>query len=469
MQGDELQRAVAFYFFARDYGGSDPAWYRRALRSNAKDVAEAFVRVYRSRIRRDSGVDQHLRSLTRDDSHAEVARIAVPRLLKSFPAKATARQIFYLDYLIPAALEHLDRDELASIVHSKLESSRLRIGQRVRWLATGMLLRDPQPGAQLDRFLAEGSDVRVRELAVFLKQLPALSRRIRSVSAPDLGMLVQRLGGYFAPHSAGAPSYISHKAVEAIQTGGIIQEALDALARLPSPEATELIQALADDDDLAAWRRGIIKARDTQRIARLDAEFVPPTIPDVLCVLEGSRPASAADLAALVVDRVVLVGERVRDGDANMWRQFWNEGRRGVPDSPKTEPSCRDALLSALRPDLPSGVSVEKEASHAGDRKADLQVSFRDFAVPVETRMSSSRDLWTAIDTQLIPRYARDPRSGGHGVYVVFWHGADYAKIPTPKGRPPRTSSELEERLVQELNAAVRQKVGVIVLDVSPP
>ena len=469
LQGEELQRAVAYYFFAREYGGSSPVWYRRALRSNAKDVAEAFVRVYRSRIRQDAGVDEHLRSLTRDDSHAQVARLAIPRLLKSFPAKATAAQAFYLDNLIPAALKHLDRDELASIVRYKLESSSLRIGHRVRWLATGMLLGDQQSGTHLDRFLAEGSDVRVQELAAFLRQLPALPTRVRSLSAKDLGMLVQRLGGYFVPHSAGAPGYISHREVEAIQTGGVVQVVLKGLSRRPSPAATELIQALVDDDDLAAWRRAITEARDIQRLARLDAEFVPPTIPDVLSVLEGGRPASAADLAALVVDRVVAIGERVRDGNANMWRHFWNEGRWGVSESPKTEPSCRDALLSALRPDLPGGVSVEKEASHAGDRKADLQVSFGDFAVPVETKLSSSRDLWTAIETQLIPRYTRDPRSGGHGVYVVFWHGAEDAKRPTPKGRPPRTAPELQDRLIRELDPAVLQKVGVIVLDVSPP
>ena len=71
LEGGVLQRALGSFFLAEGYDGSGPAWYRRALRSDPEDVADAFVKVYRSRIRRSSGVDRHLRALTRDESHAE--------------------------------------------------------------------------------------------------------------------------------------------------------------------------------------------------------------------------------------------------------------------------------------------------------------------------------------------------------------------------------------------------------------
>ncbi|MDE2764762.1 MAG: hypothetical protein OXK74_18570, partial [Gemmatimonadota bacterium] len=64
LEGGVLQRALGSFFLARGYDGPEPAWYRRALRSDPEDVAGAFVRVYRSRIRRSSGVDRHLRALT---------------------------------------------------------------------------------------------------------------------------------------------------------------------------------------------------------------------------------------------------------------------------------------------------------------------------------------------------------------------------------------------------------------------
>lgn len=468
LKGDALQRALAAFFFARGYETAEPAWYRRALGSDPEDVAEAFVKVYRSRAGQSSGVDSHLRALTGAGSHAEVARMALPRLLKSFPAKATADQVFQLDYLIPAALERLDRDELASIVRRKLELSSLRVGHRVRWLATGMLLGDSLLAEQLNRFLADGRDGRVREFAAFLK-VRKVAQRVGSLPARSLAMIVRSLGGYFAPASGGVSGYMSQEADEALQADGLVRTALEALSWFPSPEATQLIKSLLDDEDLAAWREPVTEALDAQRVVRLDAEFEPPTIRDVVSVLKGGRPAGAADLAALTVDGILAVGEQVRDGDADLWRHFWSEGKHGKPEKPKIEPSCELALLAALRPQLPKRVRVDSEARYAGGRRADLQVSFGDFAVPVETKMSSSRDLWTGVADQLIPRYTRDPRSDGYGIYVVFWHGPDHAKSPTPKGRPARTPDELQNRLTQQLTAEAQRKVSVIVLDVSPP
>ena len=468
LEGDELQRALGSFFLARDYEGPAPLWYRTALRSEPEDVADAFVRVYRSGIRRSSGVDSHLRALARGESHGSVARAALPRLLRSFPVKATVSQVFYLDYLIPAALERVDPAELAPVVHRKLESASLRIGHRIRWLATGMLLGDQQLGDELDRFLADGSEARVRELAAFLRG-EAVSRRVGSLSARSLAMLVRRLGRYFDPHSAGAPRQISHEVAEALQTGVLIRAALDSLSFHPSAEATDLIRVLLDDETLTAWREAIAEASDAQRMARLDAEFEPPTVPDVVSALKDGWPASAADLAALAVDRIRAIGDQVRDGDADAWRLFWSEGDRGRPKAPKIEPSCQLALLRELRHQLPERVRAEAEARHAGGTRADLQVSFGDFAVPIETKMSSSRDLWTGVTAQLIPRYTRDPRSDGYGIYVVFWHGPDHARRPSPEGKPPRTPAELEDRLTQPLATKAQRKVSVIVLDVGPP
>ena len=463
-----LQRALGSFFLARGYDGSEPAWYRRALRSDPEGVAAEFVKVYRSRIRRSSGVDRHLRALTRAESHAEVARAALPRLLKSFPAKAMAEQVSFLNYLIPAALEHVDRDELASVVHRKLELASLRIGHRLRWLATGMFLGDPLLAEQLYHFLSDGSDGRAREFAAFLR-VRAVSKRVRSLPSRSLAMLVRRLGGYFPPVSGGVRGHMSFEADEALQTDGLIRAALDALSHRHTPEATELFQALLDDEELADWREPIAEASDAQRVARLDAEYEPPTIAAVASVLKDGHPASAADLAALAVDRILAIGEQLRDGDADAWRPFWSEGKHGKPNTPKIEPSCRQALLLALRPKLPERVRVEAEVRHAGDKRADLQVSFGDFTVPIETKLSSSRDLWTAVMAQLMPRYTRDPRTHGYGVYVVFWHGPEHAKRPTPVGKPPRTPDELQDRLTRQLPSEARRKVSVIVLDVSPP
>ena len=63
----------------------------------------------------------------------------------------------------------------------------------------------------------------------------------------------------------------------------------------------------------------------------------------------------------------------------------------------------------------------------------------------------------------------RDPGSDGYGIYVVFWHGPEHAKRPTPTGTPPQTPGELQDRLTQQLPSEAQRKVPVTVLDVSPP
>ncbi|MYA16915.1 MAG: hypothetical protein F4Z28_09190 [Gammaproteobacteria bacterium] len=254
---------------------------------------------------------------------------------------------------------------------------------------------------------------------------------------------------------------------ETLQTDGLIRTALDSLSFHPTPEATDLFQVLLKDERLAAWREPVAEASNAQRVVRLDAEFAPPTVRDVVSVFNDGRPANAADLAALVVDRIRAIGEQVRDVDADLWRPFWSEGKHGKPKTPKIEPSCQLALLHELRHQLPERVRAEPEVRHAGGTRADLQISFRDFAVPVETKLSSSRDLWTGATAQLIHLYTRE--SDGYGIYVVFWHGPEHAKSPSPRGKPPRTPAELQDRLTQQLATEAQRRVSVIVLDVSPP
>ena len=102
---------------------------------------------------------------------------------------------------------------------------------------------------------------------------------------------------------------MSFEVDEALQTDGLIRTALEALSYRHTPEATELLQSLLDDGELAEWREPIAEAFDAQRVARLDAEFEPPTILDVASVLKDGHPANAADLAALAVENT---GRRTR-------------------------------------------------------------------------------------------------------------------------------------------------------------
>jgi len=87
----------------------------------------------------------------------------------------------------------------------------------------------------------------------------------------------------------------------------------------------------------------------------------------------------------------------------------------------------------------------------------------------VEIKKTDSKDLWTAIEDQLIARYTRDPRSGGYGIFLVLWFGADHLRRSPPSGTRPRTREELRRMLEGLLIQEQRRTITVIVVDVSAP
>ena len=115
-------------------------------------------------------------------------------------------------------------------------------------------------------------------------------------------------------------------------------------------------------------------------------------------------------------------------------------------------------------------IDAQAEAHYADGKRSDIRVSFGGFNVPVEIKKSCSRDLWSAIETQLIAKYTRDPGANGHGIYLVFWFGRTERCRPTPgEGTPPKSAVDLEERLRDPLSAGERRKISICVIDVSEP
>jgi hypothetical protein len=91
--------------------------------------------------------------------------------------------------------------------------------------------------------------------------------------------------------------------------------------------------------------------------------------------------------------------------------------------------------------------------------------------LPIEAKRHMHDDLWSAIEAQLIPRYTRDPKSGGFGLYLVFWFGEGAGRLP----RPPRgighptNAVELRDALACTIPADHRGRIAVVCLDLSPP
>lgn len=102
---------------------------------------------------------------------------------------------------------------------------------------------------------------------------------------------------------------------------------------------------------------------------------------------------------------------------------------------------------------------------------AHERIGRRSYAIPVEVKKNSHSQLWSAIETQLIAKYTRDPRSSGFGIYVVLWFGAEHTTVVPPCGHHPKpsTPADLKRCLEEGLTKERLRMVKVVVIDVSCP
>ena len=237
---------------------------------------------------------------------------------------------------------------------------------------------------------------------------------------------------------------------------------IDIVTKRPDAMATTLLQDLGKDAALSRWHEYLKRAAREQRNLRRNAEF-RPSVRTVIDALGGNAPANAGDLAALAYDELAKLGREIRDGQTSDWRQYWRTER-----DHQHENDCRDRLLSDLRPRLLRFKAMaDKEPPYTDDRRADIRVSYDCFNVPIEIKLSDSKDLWIAIRDQLIPRYTRDPGAAGHGMLLVFWFGQQFCR---PKaGKRPASAAELQASLVDSLPPDVSRLVKVLVIDVERP
>ena len=476
---DGIRRAVGFYYISwhRDSlngwyrPAAVPAWYDGVVGSHPGLVAESLVAVHASRIRRKIDRTAHLASIAGDAKYRELARLAVPSLLRTFPARCTRPQHSALRYLLWASVRYMP-DELTSWAGKKLARQSMDVAQRALWLGAGMLASPKQYLAEAMKFVREGSPARVRQLVEFVApdEMPLLAMEW---SPEHLATAVRGVGARVAPWRPVLNNQKAHIMTLAELTADkvrrLISAWLDGLAKDPGAEAADALNSLADEQQLAPWRHDILAARDQQADLRRAYLHRVPTADQVQRVLRDAEPANPGDLAALVVDRLKQLARNIRDGNTSDWRQYWNEGDHREPTEPKHEDSCRDALLSDLRNLLPTRVDAQLEGRYADDKRADIRVAYDGHAIPVEVKKNTHRKLWSAINDQLIAKYVRDPESGEFGVYLVLWFGASRTKTLPPSGRLPKTPDELQERLEDQLPRDKRRKIKVVVVDVSRP
>ena len=239
----------------------------------------------------------------------------------------------------------------------------------------------------------------------------------------------------------------------------------------PSPAATQAIEELSRESSAEPWEPAIANARERQARKRREHEYEHSDMGKVVQTLDGGAPVNAGDLAALVFDELEALSLKIRNGSTSDWRQHWNVDRHNRPTNPRPENSCRNAVLSDLQERLGRlGIDAQPEAIYTGDNRSDIRVSFDGFSVPVEVKRSCHTEIWTAVHSQLIAKYTRDPEAAGYGVYLVFWFGDSENCRPTKCGDwTPETAEDVRLRVEQSLDDSERRLISVCVVDVSTP
>lgn len=458
---DQIRKALAFYF-CTPHAGYVPEWYRRLLETRAHLVADVQVEFAISEFRRSREGVYNLWNLAHDPEHAEIARLASLALLRTFPNRCSLKQIKSLDYLLWAALQHADAGAFRSLIDRKLSRRTMNVAQRVRWLAVAAVVF---PGEYDDRLgdFVEGHKRRSQFLAEFFSPEDRVRFSFSDLDSCFLKLLIRLIGRHFGPDEWGSGS---GWVTPAMKSSDLVRNLIQQLANLATKSAGVALAELVSDEALASWHGLLSHMQRTQDVIRRDAGFSHPNIALVCRTLNNDGPANSADLAALLTDRLHEIDERIRTGNSDDWRPYWNEDSYGQPASPKHENSCRDAILFHLRSALPSEVDVQPEGHYANDTRADIRVSCQDFQVPIEIKKNEHRDLWTACKDQLIEQYTIDPATGGFGIYLVLWFGEDRTQAP-PFGKLPSDPQALKNQLRATLSDGESRKISVCVVDLS--
>ena len=377
----QLRQALAFHYCT---SVEDPHnRERRLLEVDPEIGAEMLIRSVGAKMRNGT-YDYGVAQLATDDYCPVAQRAALP-LLRAVPLRsALPVAMATLDNLFRAAFRFADRGELLALVAAKLSRASMSPTQRVHWLAAEVVGASETRPDRLQEFV-QGHENRAAQLAGFLfgadSLIDDLPARTLACFITLVAPLTRVLGRTITP-LRGA----EYKATRAAE------QMVRALGERPGRDAEDHLERLAANPDVAQWRETVAVALHRRRAIRREAAYRRPTATQVCETLSGGPPANAGDLAALLVQRLRELACRIRAGNTDDWKQYWDQHS----GTPKYEDECRNALLSDLQLVLPREIDARREGSYTNDTRADIRVAYRGCEVPVEIKRSQHPQLWSA-------------------------------------------------------------------------
>lgn len=468
---DLVERLLAFHLCSPHSGLSDlNDWATQTAQQRPELFASVLVRHASAAFAAGNISAGMLGFLGRETAYAQVAHHAVPELLRQFPASAAGEQLRNLRQLLGAALMRAP-DCLAALALYKLGLPQLHPEQQLPWLAIQLLTGHTQAEEAFWQNLsvAEETDVTMLLTVEIVQQ----GIQLQVFHTPHPERVLRQLIESIAPH-AELEHLRGGVVTTAMDLGDELRGMIDLLGTLSTLQASDELQHLLDCPALATLRYRIQSTLEQQQARRREAEFQFLDLKAVADVLANRGPVNAADLASLTLHHLDDIAHELRHSNDDGFRTFWNVWTedKNTHKARRGENLCRDVLLTRLRSRLNAhGISIAPEYDHAGDKRADLHLDYRNqLALPIEIKRDDHNKLWIALRKQLIAQYVHAPKSAGHGIYLVLWFGEN-SKLKSPPSRElkPTTPDELKAKLEAQLTEEERGKVFVRVLDVSWP
>ncbi len=484
-----IRRALGFYlitesprqqylFFIKYSGNHSkfPAWYMQVLWLNPEAVADSLVSVHNADVRSQKPPNAHMYEMAFNPAYAHVAKLAAHRMFTVFPSRCSVRKLESLRVTLWSVIRNngMSTRALRDIVLKRLNRKRMDVGQRAQWLGAGLFVDREIYLSELINFLSTGEEIRVHHVIDFLvppDREPLISQNIDKWNPDEIRQLTQAFAKRIHPlifredAVLGSDGWgVSHK------FRSLFALWINELKTRTCDDARKNLDILASDASLSAWEQEIVLAQKEQARNRRAAKHSDLSLEQIQKTLNSGSPANAADLVGLTLDALEKLADDIRNGPTSGWRQYWDwyqKPRR--PSRPKPENDCRDILLSGLATVLERyQVDAQPEGHYADDRRADIRISYgSNLAVPIEIKKNSHPKLWRGITEQLVPKYTRDPKSDGYGIYLVFWFGAEYMKVVSPDGGIPQEPTELKDLLEKQLDPEITKRIHVVIIDVA--
>jgi energy-coupling factor transporter ATP-binding protein EcfA2 len=245
---------------------------------------------------------------------------------------------------------------------------------------------------------------------------------------------------------------------KALETSDGFQTARDSCASflnyevwplVTEKELRELIELRQEKNDL--WSQRLINNlyKINQEVA--DTEFRIHNLRHLKDFILRDTIISNEDFFAEVCFRVNELKDNIETNRDNQKQRFYNS------DKPLTENDCTDVIALLLKNSCSNDFVVNKENDEA-DNRVDLNLKYQlnsKFEVQVECKKDSHRDIYTAIEEQLIDKYLC--KQVQFGIYLVYYFGNKKDK------------EKMFKRIQESVPVKFKDKVKIICIDLTNP